>query len=117
MIHVKRRFRLQDSLSPEQLAYDLTHRCFVLCTAFLLEDYVFLNDTKSIHEPAEYTVVKLGDFSPQQVHRITFMRCEEERALFLIRCVLLGAFDHAATSLSHALYIDAPEDHRCPLCA
>ena len=116
MIHARRRYQLHAAASPEQLAHDLSQRTWTLCTAFLADDYLFLNDSFSEDGAQEYAVVKLGEGWPKQVESITFSWCSQERALEHIRSTLANAYDAHAFELSHVLYLDAPDDHHCPMC-
>jgi hypothetical protein len=108
MIYSRRRFQIHAAHDAEELAHKLTQQTWTLCTAFLLYEYVFLNDSFSEDAAQEYAVVKLGCGWPRIVESITFSWCKETRALELIRRVLLGEFDHAAIRFPNVLHLDAP---------
>lgn len=113
MLHKRRRFRVTEIESVDDLCEKLTQHTWTLCTGFRLRDegqtLLFLNDSTSEDGAQEYAVF-IGD---RQVESITFGWCTLERAGELLRAVLAG---HVVDMGSFELRLDESSDHVCHLC-
>jgi hypothetical protein len=115
MKHPSRRFRLYSVTNASDLAQQL-QQVQKLCTAFLLDEYLFLNDSFRVNAQQRYTIVKLGCELPLELETITFSWYTVPQTIVIINRFLCGEHDRTALGSIELLYLDAPELHHCPLC-
>jgi len=116
MIHPTRVFCVGPCASAEELAKKLVDYSWTLCTGFEYAGLLFLNDSFSGDGPQEYAVIRAG----RQVESITFGWCTFEQALALIQWLEGGGTpeDAGDTDLGPVtVRTQAPQAHRCALCA
>jgi hypothetical protein len=110
MMHSNWRFGVYEVASVGELVENFTQHTWTLCTAFSLENLLFLNDSLSEDGAQEYAVVRDG----RQIESITvswMSRAEAHNTLdWLLRG---GGEDYGPVSPT----LEAAEDHHCPLCA
>lgn len=111
MCNDKRRFRVADVATVENLAEKLTGHTWCGCTGFRLEGIVFLNDSFSEDGASEWAVFRDG----RQVESITFGWCDRAQAEHHIRAMLTGGGVEPFADLPR---IQTPQEHgTCPCCA
>ena len=88
MLYKNRVWHVSVVESRDELAEMLTQHVYTPCTAFELEDVLFLNDSTGPDGAQEYAVVKCVDGEYFQIESITFGWCSRERARELIDFVL-----------------------------
>ena len=119
MLHERRVWCVAEVETASELAEKLTEHSWTLCTAFRLEDYLFLNDATSEDGAAEFGVLKRSPNGTYvQIESITFSWTTEDKACELIRKALNGEFDEQILARELSLQIEVPEVHkRCAHCA
>lgn len=122
MFHSKRRWRLSEVASADQLAAMLSQVTWTLCSAFYVrghDQYLFLNDATHEDGAGEYAVTRrLPDGTFVQVESITFSWTDRATALRYVQDALAGKFDQCGFVRPVQPRLDAPEHHRpCDFCA
>lgn len=119
MLHKSRIWSITPAESPESLAYMLTQQTWVLCSAFQLGNYFYLNDATSADGAQEYGVVRMFT-RPEllvQVESITFSWCSIEAALELIQKINANEFDSQLLGRISARQVQTADEHgSCHLC-
>ena len=110
MIHGNRRFGVYEVASVGELVENFTQHTWALCTAFSLENLLFLNDSFSEDSAQEYAVVRDG----RQIESLTVSWMSRAEAHNTIDAVLHGSeVDYGPVSPT----LEDADDHTCPLCA
>jgi len=110
MIHGNRRFGVYEVASVGELVENFTQHTWTLCTAFSLENLLFLNDSFSEDSAQEYAVVRDG----RQIESLTVSWMSRAEAHNTIDAVLHGSeVDYGPVSPT----LEDADDHTCPLCA
>jgi hypothetical protein len=120
MLHRSRQWSVWPVDSAEALAAMLVQSTWTGCQAFIFAGYLFANDATSSDGAQEYAVLKpnANGSSLSQIESITFSWCSEERALELIREILLGKFDANSFYNVARDQFSSPAKHgTCFLCA
>ena len=120
MFHDHRVWCIGEVTTAEELARKLTETTWCCCTAFVLGEYLFLNDSTSPDGAQEYAVVKRtgGNGRPEQIESITFGWCDAAKALAYIQETLAGHYDGGDFRREVAPVLESPEQHgRCAHCA
>jgi len=119
MLHKRRTWSISPVVSAEELANKLTQYTWCGCNAFLLADYLFVNDSTGPDGAQEYGVLRRDTNSTfVQIESITFSWCNWDRALEYIQSALAGAFDAYCFDWVAAERFQTPRQHGiCPLCA
>ena len=119
MLHKSRIWSVKLAESPESLAHILTQQTWVLCAAFHLGNYLYLNDATSADGAQEYGVVRTFT-RPEllvQIESITFSWCSMEAALDLIQKINANEFDAQLLDRISARQVQTAEEHGfCHLC-
>lgn len=120
MLHESRIWGIHPASHIESLARDLTQFTWTCCTAFLLGDYIFANDSTSADGAQEYAVLRdPGAEHPfVQIESITFSWCDENEAIELISRVLAGNYDGEHYGKVQRRRLQTRAEHKtCHLCA
>lgn len=96
--------------TAEDLAKKLTQHTWTLCSAFQLDNLLFLNDSTSPDGAGEWAIIKDG----QQVESITFSWCTEQEALVYIRRLQSGDLGTPITAITPSFH---PPHQPCAACA
>lgn len=97
-------------LGPAQLAHRLARHTFTLCTGFLCQGLLWLNDSTSEDAVQEYAVVNVYD--AVQIESITVSWCTPAE----IEEICARLDEHGGTHLGRARY-DLNHRGECLLCA
>ena len=119
MLHKKRIWSLTQIDSAEELAIKLFQVTWTGCQAFLLNQFIFANDSTSADGAQEYAVLRPSSSSEclEQIESITFSWCSESRSLELIRFILTDGCDLVAwCHLPRRQFQTAQEHGNCCLC-
>ena len=119
MFHDDRRWFVTKAVSAEDLARKLTEMTWTGCTAFALDEYLWLNDATSPDGAQEYAVLKRRGprGTPIQIESVTMSWCDYDRVLAHIERTLRGEDDQNDLTREVSPVLETPKEHgRCPLC-
>ncbi len=118
MLHNNRNWSIAPTESAEWLAEQLTQFSWCGCNGFRLGDYVFVNDATCADGAQEYAALRQDGDHFVQIETLTFSWMTYEKAVNIIRQVLVGEFDNERYGTVAASRLQTPEQHgRCYLCA
>jgi hypothetical protein len=119
MFHNRRVWCVSSVANAEELARKLTETTWCCCAAFVLGEYLWLNDSTSPDGAQEYAVLKRNGRhgTPIQIESITFGWCGETQALEYILETLDGKDDQSLFRRDVVPLLEAPKQHgRCTHC-
>ena len=120
MLHHDRRWAVTPVATAEDLAHKLTEHTWTCCTAFQIDDYLWLNDATSPDGAQEYAAIKrVGpNGQPLQIESITFSWCDTNEALQHIERSLRGDDDGNDFAREVTPQLETQDEHgRCCHCA
>jgi hypothetical protein len=117
MIHTKRKWKVTDIDTAEELAFKLTQYVWTGCAGFRLTgtELLFLNDSFSADGAQEYAVVV--ESTGRQVESVTFGWMSEARALSLLRSYLAEKPNETLGTIDSSQWEPAAHTGPCHLCA
>lgn len=118
MLHPDRVWCLTQVDSCEDLASKLTEYSWTCCTAFALQNYLWLNDSPCAGELEEYAVVKRASPAGPMLYiaRVDFEWCSYQATFSTIRQTLRGKLDSQRIAELVSPHLEIPAEHACSHC-
>ena len=113
MIHNDRIFGVEQISNIESLAHILFHYTWANCAGYLLERYLFLNDSFSPDGAQEYAVFRFSDDQFIQIESITVSWCHSAE---LLEALLSRAMQSQMCMKLQQLHLEDAATHQCPYC-